>query len=476
MTRYRWIVIVVVIGVGGTLVGYWLTVQPAVDIPVPADMDDLSAELHALIDEKLAAIRKSPRDAQRWFDLAIVYEANEMRRLGIKSYQRGIDLERENPRAWYHLGLLHAEVAEDEDAIGAWREVIQRESDFAPAHWRTGLAKLNMGKPDEAEDAFRTAVRLDDRDWAARLGLARAWLELGKAEHAVELLENLLQWPGLDTAYINLLLSAAYRDIGRSEDADVAGRLGRGSGAMLTDQWERSRDAYRHGVAGQSELGSRMSERGEHEQAIALFTQLKENYEHDPIVWHNLSTALLSAGEIESARQTLHDALDRFPSHAAIHAALSRVYAIMLDVVEPNVADDVWRRSMRHANAALLANPNHAQAHRVRGELLLRNDEPQRALEALNNAASQQPGQPNIHYMIGTIHMMLENPRDALAAFERTLRLNPHHRKAALNAIDVAMQIAEPNLADFALQRARYFAPDDPRVMELTSHMREQNK
>lgn len=67
----------------------------------------------------------------------------------------------------------------------------------------------------------------------------------------------------------------------------------------------------------------------------------------------------------------------------------------------------------------------HVDAHLALAELYTKTNQTSKAEDVLRSAAEFQPNQPRVNYLLGKIYLQQNNPRDALAAFERGLGVQP---------------------------------------------------
>lgn len=107
--------------------------------------------------------------------------------------------------AWYMLGELYRQRAQQRQAVAAFRQVLQLNPDHRAAHMELGYALLEARRPDEALYHFRHAVRIkpDAADAWAALGLAQ--VKLGDARQAAQSWrEALKRRPGWSQAQNNL--------------------------------------------------------------------------------------------------------------------------------------------------------------------------------------------------------------------------------------------------------------------------------
>lgn len=137
------------------------------------------------IEQRVSAVREETGNAERWLQLGLLYEAHEVYGPALECYERAVELDPDQPRAWYHLALMQSETGDPASGIVSLERVSELEASYVPALWRRGFLLLESGRLDEAESTLLEARRIAPRDAAARSGLARVALQRGDAEEAV---------------------------------------------------------------------------------------------------------------------------------------------------------------------------------------------------------------------------------------------------------------------------------------------------
>jgi Tfp pilus assembly protein PilF len=87
-------------------------------------------------------------------------------------------------------------------------------------------------------------------------------------------------------------------------------------------------------------------------------------------------------------------------------------------------------------------------------EAYLRNNEPRLALQELNSLRSQALTMPRFHFSLGYTELMLGNGNEAVAAFRKTVALEPDHAEAWNNLGLALLAIDRPVEAEEAFARA----------------------
>lgn len=153
-------------------------------------------------------------------------------------------------------------------------------------------------------------------------------------------------------AFSLLLLCAAQARAGDAADirallteGELSAALQRAEGAAAA----RPRDAqarFLHGVA--------LMDLGRDAQALALFTQLSQEYPELPDPLNNIALLHARAGQLGLARQALDAALRNDPGHRTARINLGQVHLML--------AVQAWEQAAAPADAALLRRLDAARA------------------------------------------------------------------------------------------------------------------
>ena len=155
-------------------------------------------------------------------------------------------------------------------------------------------------------------------------------------------------------------------------------------------------------------------------RAIGLDSTLNEAYV-------NLGTAALRTGNDALARQALEVAVERDPDNATLQNDYCTALA-NLDMIEPAVDACL--------QAARLENTNGFYAGRL-AHLLMQANRVDDALTAARRAVEYAPGASLSYRVLGDAMRALDQPADAIRAYQQALEIDPENRRAreGLNAL-----------------------------------------
>ncbi len=96
------------------------------------------------------------------------------------------------PRSWFNLAILRAELGDRTGALHAFREASRLDPDAVQAHIHLGSMELEDGRVAEAEEAFRAALAADPDAPSAHGSMAFVHIERGEWVQARSRLERVL--------------------------------------------------------------------------------------------------------------------------------------------------------------------------------------------------------------------------------------------------------------------------------------------
>ena len=151
------------------------------------------------------AIETDPQQAESWFLLGMVCEAQGRVGEALTHYERAVDLRPGYPAALHQLGLMLAALGRHAEAVVRFRDALRRETDSARVYNSLGLSLSALQHFEEAIQCYRNAAHLrpDGAEVYSNWGMALARLD--RIEEAVSCCEKAIQLkPDLPGAHLNL--------------------------------------------------------------------------------------------------------------------------------------------------------------------------------------------------------------------------------------------------------------------------------
>jgi tetratricopeptide (TPR) repeat protein len=255
-----------------------------------------------------------------------------------------------------HTNLGHALAAERrlDEAIAQNREAIRIKPDYAEARNNLGSALLDAGKPGEALTHLHEAVRLSPRYVTAHNNLGLALAATGQTDEAIDHFTQAVRLnPRFAPAYGNLGVALAQR--GRLDEAVSAFR----ESVRLQPA---AAEAHQNLARALTDRGRREFEQGQLLAALSDFDAAIATHRAFADAFHERGRVLLAMGRQDEGLQALIEASRLAPKAADFH------YDTAVALLRLNRIPD----ALRMLEAALLADPNHAQARATAQALLKR--------------------------------------------------------------------------------------------------------
>ena len=436
---------VVLIGILIMVAGGWLlraqttTFEP----PLPDPQADIDSRIRSAIDAAHTLVRAEPRNAGAWMKFGLIYDANGFDTLAALCYEQALNLDNSNPKWWYWLGLVRADLGDFEAAMAAVEQSVTLDPTYSAAPRQLGLWFLQLGDVNAAEAAFERAMKINAGDPSTLLGMARVALEKDNSQKAAALLEAVIQRaPQYDFA--RLLLGTAYRRLGRLDEAETQFAKGAGSKPIYEDPWREEVLAYRTGYAGIILEADRLLARGQGAALINKLEALRRDYPDDVVVSDKLAEAYEQSGRSQEALRILEAIAQGHPEHVMTHLKLSDYYA----------SSGRLDQAIAQVRMAVNLNPELGTSHRQLGKLLSQSGDYEGAAEALTLAIKNGRTEPDIALSLGSLQAKLARWREATKTFDSLTKRSPDSAAAFCWLARASAEIGDFQRSVAALQKA----------------------
>ena len=425
---------------------------------MPADMDQLDAQLRSYVRDFIGRVQASPGDPDAHAALGRVYAANSLWAEAAACFGHAGQLDAGNPLPAYYSAIASHKLGDVEKATREFRELTVRFPSFAPGFHRYGDTLLLTGRIEDAEKAFRRAARLAPGAAEPHVGIGDIELRRGRFAEAAKGLETAARInPRLRTT--RYLLGQAYRGLGRLDDAERELRIGLGARpTYMREDWSDDLPRHKKLLADQVGRAVNLLEAGRAVEAVTLLEEALRWHPDSVEGMNNLASAYLARkGHAAKARDLLKRALEIDASAFATHINLSAAYSELgqLDL------------ALQHADRAVAISPTTAQAHVTRAVGLIAIKRYAEARRAFETATRYDARNPNLFLDLGSICGALGQFRDAGAYFQKASELAPTMLAAHLGLCEMRFRLGQAAEARQALEAARRLDPTDQRVVKL---------
>jgi tetratricopeptide (TPR) repeat protein len=423
-------------------------------------MAALDPDVALLVGNAIDEVRAEPGDVMRWLRLGMSYEANEQPVLAARTYRAVTELAPRDSRGWFGLAKVSAARGKIDEAERAMRRAIEFEPDYAPSHWRLGYWLFEQGEIEQAAQHFQRAVHLEESDPAPWFGMARVQLARGDVANAVTILEWLAKAPPPNGPYAWQLLAGAYRQLGRTDEAETARLRGHGAAPDFRDPWQIEVARLERGFGAQLNQAKALLAFGKADESIALLTKLHERRPDDPMVLNNLAAAYRAVGRFDESRSALDEALQLQPSFVHAHFGLAlTTWTEAQSRSRPLVVDQKAADALAHLDTTLELNASYAPAYALRGDILATLEQHEEAAAAFAHAHRMQPQHASWLHQAAQQHMAIKDWSEAAALLETVTRQAPTLAEAWSDYSIALAQLGQRDEAQRALAKARELAP-----------------
>ncbi len=354
--------------------------------PAALDLQVIGCDYLLLEDYASAAdwlaksVERDPSDAHAFYYLGRAKYNQKQFDEAIRAFTQSLKLDPKNAQTEDNLGLAYQALGKTEDALAAYRAAVALEASDTP---RTSGPYLDLGallvedsRPGDALPSLLQAIAIAPQDPLAHRALGKAYLALNRLEEAQAEFEKAVDLAPRN-APLHFLLAEVYRKRGFADRA----RLESERYAALT---------------------------GEHS---APETPLAE------------ARALLGLGKLSDADRLLRQFLKTRPASAEAHFLLG--YVLFKE-------QDATSSLAEYTEGAKYRTPTAADLEAVAGDYVLLKDYPD-ADKWFSKAVEWNPRDSLGWYYLGRTKYNENRFDEAVAAFERCLKLDPKNVKAEDN-------------------------------------------
>ena len=357
-------------------------------------------------DSYAAALRLKPRYSEAQLGLAAVLTrmANEQTLdTAIGACRQAIALNPTEAEPHFHLAANEALKGNFETAAAEYRAALRLRPDYPGARLGLADALLQLRATDEAVPMLKAIAAAQPQQSKVHQLLGVASSRQGEAQDAVEhLMRAALLDP--DNPQTRYLLAANLRKLGRTQEADVEQHRFK----QLTAGRAKVMQARYHLLLAQKLLGA-----GKLAEAIGEYRE-SLSFRQEPAVAVDLGVALLSAGRIDEAIETLRDVIADAPKSALGHYHLGLAYAQRKD----------YENARPALERSLQLRPDFSEALFNLGMICAMQGQPAEAERHLRQSIRLRPDLAPPHFYLGTVLRDLGKSVEAEAEFLKARQLD----------------------------------------------------
>jgi tetratricopeptide (TPR) repeat protein len=425
----------------------------------------LDPKLAELIERRIVAVRKRPRSAEARRALGHAYHANDLLVLAIECYMQAMELGGHCAETWYLIALAHEGLGDTGGAAVAAERAVRLDAGLTTAQWRLGHWLIDLGRTDEAIEHLERVVKLNPHESAAWYALAEAHLQRRppQAQRAIDIVTSQGVLAGPNRLAAHQLLAAAYRQLGRIDEAAQALARAGSARPVWNDPIFDSIRQLRTGHAAAQSAAEQHLQQGRYDQALPILHELRRSFPDDRRTLNMIGAAHLAMGRYDQAIEAFGESVTRNPDHyhSRLNYAAAIVQASRYSPRDMNVA-------LRHVDAAAALRPEAATAHELRGTILQQLTRHAEAVESFKKAFELDARRSDALMQAGLLEFQLGRIGDASNAFATLLRHDPDNVSATLALASTLIELGRVEEATAVIDRAaRLEPPGSERIAAL---------
>lgn len=348
--------------------------------------------------EQLAAARTDDAEVLLWLGHAERRLDPPSREAAEAHYRAAISAAPQSFAGYLALAELFFETDRGTDAGTVLEQAAARVPESAEMRLELGRFELRRNRIPAAIRELRRALALDADLPAAHFSLGVAYRRSGRLDEAARTFEHLAQ---IDPGHPRLALE-------------------RGLLFEARGQSERAVEAYRAALQENEgdmdlmlRLGAAQVAAGAIDEAEQTLSQVHEARPSSPEAAHFVGRVAFARGRYGEALAQLREAVRIDPTRGEFH----------LYVAWAALEGNLLGEALQSAEAAIERDPSLGEAYWVRAVVRLRSGNPAGALSDLTRALELRPSFHRVHATMGDAYDQLGRLSEAIAAYERAVRL-----------------------------------------------------
>ncbi|MFL2770104.1 MAG: tetratricopeptide repeat protein [Rhodospirillaceae bacterium] len=316
-------------------------------------------------------LKLAPNEPEPNYLLGAILLATDRLEEAISSLERCLATNPKHVHALNAIGSAYNKVKCNDKAIKVLEHALELEKNDPKVWFNLGLACVETNEYERAIDAFEEALVLDPHKWEALNGIGVCFLELGRSEQAISALSRCTEMdPQLEAAHGNLI-----RGLIQNEQFEEA--LHRSEQA--SERWSNNASLLVLMATSQKSLG----------KTDAALDCLHNALDIDPQfvpALNNLSGHLHDLGQWKKAEKYARRSLKIEPDSAIMLTLMGRIRQMRGDLIG---AEEYY-------SDAIQADPSYAEAYNNLGNVLTYMDRPEPASQSFSTAIKLKPGSEGI--------------------------------------------------------------------------------
>lgn len=471
---------------------------PAIEIPHP-DLDQIPEGVRASLQQRRrdleAELKKSSTPQQlaaAYGRLGNLYHAYQLHGAAQACYQNALELQPRDFHLHYYAGLLYRDAANLSAAASAFEQAHKIRPDDPLTHLRLAQVQVELGRLDEAAEHLDAAANTPELAAAVAFSQGEIAAARGNDASAVDYFKTVLeaQPKAADARYA---LAQALRRLDRRSEAETllatapesadgtirvpdplvtsltdlatsaAAFMKRAGDAMLGGRLDEAESLYRKAVTAEPNnaearrnLALALTQRGNHEGALAELRRAVQLAPKDPWVHFDLGNALLATEHPNQAEEAFRKAVEVAPDFNDGQFNLANLL----------LGQERFAEARGHLDQVLQGDPSNSRARYLQAVADLQEGRSASAVERLRQLLRDEPDHIPARQTLASLLLQRQDPNGAQREYEELLRRAEEPRDRAEAHVQLATLVAARNDINGAMNHLRQALETDPTVKE----------
>jgi tetratricopeptide (TPR) repeat protein len=390
----------------------------------------------------------------------------------IIEYRNALKIDPQSAELQYKLGDAYSRNGQWEEGFLSFRRAVALSPDYAPAQLALGRFYLAAKRYDDATQAAHAVLAKDPGNAEANILMADLYATSKGIPEGIAALQKVVEHhPDSTTAYLQLgVLYAAEgkRDVALQQfqkavaidPNSLSARKALGTYYLSEKQFDKAEEQYRAAVTADPDSVEAL-------RALAAFYIAQHRLSEAEPLYRNLVKLGKNSAQSQFTLANLY-LVTGYPDQAGkLYGEIGRDHpnflAARLQLAELDLSERKYDAAERVVSAILKERPKEPQALGLQARISLARNNPQKAVQDLENAQRLDPNVPTLHYWKGIAYRRLGNLDLAQHSFEQALSLNGHYVEPQLALAELALDRGK---SDAALRYAQVVLREYPNQAE----------
>src|SRR6516225_4711175 len=390
----------------------------------------------------------------------------------IIEYKNALKVEPRSPELQYKLGDAYSRNGQWQEAFLCFRKAVDLRPDYALAQLTLGSFYLAAKQYNDVTKAAQVVLAKDPENADANILLAEVYATNKNIPEAITVLEKVVKWhPDSSLAYLNLGVvytmqgkpDAGLEQFQKAIEIDpksVKARRTLATYYLSQKQFDKAEEQYRAAVTANPDSVQAL-------QALAAFYIAQHRLSEAEPLYKNLVKLGKSSAQSQFSLANFYLGTGRPDQAGRLFEEIARndpnFLPARLQLAEMDLSERKYDDAERAVRAILKERPKEPQALVLQARISLARNNPQKAVQELENAQRLDPNVPALHYWKGVAYRQLGNLDLAQHSFEQAISLNGHYVEPQLALAELAL---DQGKSDAVLRYAQVVLRERPNQPE----------